>query len=125
MIEVGQLFQLLNNWAEGHINEQQVHVDAEVMFEELQSNIQKPITEGHILIIYEVLSQLSILNYQLITVEDVPVIVQFLNTLQGQEQEGWRKWRSYWDNLDIKQRRKLLEENSYYSTTPFPFETTQ
>ena len=117
--EAGSLFQLINSWAKGHIDEQQVHMDAEVMFEALQSTMQKPVMENRISLVYEVLSQLSILNYQLITSEDIPAIIQFLNTPQGEEQEGWRKWHSYWDTLDITQRRDSLEGNSYYSTTPF------
>jgi hypothetical protein len=95
-IEVSEVFQLLHRWKEGHIDEQQVHMDAELMFEKLQAKIQRPSDDNHASIMYEVLSQLSILNYQLITPEDVLAIARFLETPLGQEHEGWREWRKYW-----------------------------
>jgi hypothetical protein len=124
-VEAVHILQMLNRWAQGDIDEQQVHIDAEVMFEKLQDKVSKPSENTHLSIVYEILSQLSILNYQLITRDDIPVILQFLNTPLGQEYVGWDRWRSYWNNLDMKQRRRHLAANPYYATHPFPFERNQ
>jgi hypothetical protein len=64
----------------------------------------------------EVLSQLEILNHQLITTDDIPVIMEFLDTPPGEERDGWVKWQSYWKNVDYENRKRELIANPYYCT---------
>lgn len=114
---------ILNKWRRGEIDEQQIHMLTERMFEDLQDRIRRPPEDNHMSILYEVLSQLSILNYQLITSDDIPAFLRFLETPEGKEGEGWYEWRKYWENIDFRRRRKVLADNSYYSTDPFPHES--
>jgi hypothetical protein len=43
----------------------------------------------------EIISNLETLNHQLITVDDIPAMLNFLDTLPEKEQEGWTKWKIY------------------------------
>ena len=43
-----------------------------------------------------------------LTTEDIPAILEFLDTPPGKELEAWDKWEKYWDNLDYPARRKRL-----------------
>jgi hypothetical protein len=64
----------------------------------------------------EVLAQLEILNHQLITREDIPALLDFLDTPPRQAARGWKQWRQYWDGIDFAQRRRELATNPYYIT---------
>ena len=64
-------------------------------------------------IAFEVLAQLDILNHQLITVEDVPTLVSFLDTASGKTANGWMQCRQYWDSIDWNQRRLALASHPY------------
>ncbi|MDR3550962.1 MAG: hypothetical protein P4L31_06120 [Candidatus Babeliales bacterium] len=49
--------------------------------------------------------------FEVLTTDDIPVILEFLDTPPGKSLEAWDKWEKYWANLDYpERRRKLLEE---------------
>ena len=104
---------LLNQWADGHVNECIVHEQAEEWLEQLSEQPSYP-EENAQSILLEVLMQLDALNHQLITKEDIPTIRSFLATPPGTEQIGWTRWRKYWENLDLERRREELKSNPYY-----------
>lgn len=69
---------------------------------------------------------LSFLEYLLarpiegLTTEDIPFILEILDTSADQSLEAWNKWEKYWGNLDYPARRKkLLEDPKYNYRTPF------
>jgi len=47
-----------------------------------------------------------------LTTDDIPVILEFLNTPPDKSLEAWDKWEQYWANLDYPERRKKLLENA-------------
>lgn len=47
-----------------------------------------------------------------LTTDDIPTILEFLDTPAGKELEAWDKWENYWANLDYPARRKKLLENT-------------
>jgi len=47
-----------------------------------------------------------------LTTNDIPTILEFLDTPPGKELEAWDKWEKYWANLDYPERRKKLLENA-------------
>ena len=109
-----QLLDLLKQWEAGTLSESQLHEKAEELWEQDEwSQLDKDNPRS---IAIEVLSQLEILNHQLITTEDIPAIVNFLRTPIGQEQNGWKTWRQYWENIDLEARKQTLKDNPYYST---------
>ena len=44
--------------------------------------------------------------------DDIPFILEFLNTPADKTLEAWEKWESYWKNLDYPARRKKVLNNS-------------
>jgi hypothetical protein len=49
------------------------------------------------------------LNQQLITVEDEPPLLAFLNTRVGDEERGWAAWEKYWASVDFPARLEQLK----------------
>lgn len=116
-IERSDLLTLLEQWQTGAIDAREVHEHAEALMEELEEHPRYPEHDPKS-IPMEVLLHLDILNHQLITPEDIPVIQAFLHTPLGKESQGWSVWRNYWDNLDLERRRQELVSNPYYYTGP-------
>ncbi|MGH9894476.1 MAG: hypothetical protein ACREA0_21340 [bacterium] len=71
-------------------------------------------------IVVEVLSQLSMLNAQWITRDDIPAILSFLDSTPGEEKQAWQNWEKYWEELDYRKRREEIAGNPFYSQSgPF------
>lgn len=114
IIDRDTLRQLVKEWSGGNIDERDVHERAEELYEEYEcpnADMSHPDS-----IPIEVLSQLEILNLQLITPDDVPAILQFLDTASGLEVEGWRAWCLYWEQINYDKRKMELSSNEYYIT---------
>jgi hypothetical protein len=59
----------------------------------------------------EVLDKLSwawTYDVEELTTDDIPAILEFLDTPPGKELEAWDKWEKYWASLDYPARRKKL-----------------
>jgi len=106
------LLDLVAQWELGVLTEVQVHEKAEELWE--QEDWPHCAEDNPHSIAIEVLSQLEILNHQLITREDIPAIVDFLRTPKGREESGWKTWRRYWENMDLEARKQILKNNPYY-----------
>jgi len=107
------VLEILEDWKSGKINEIIAQEKAEKLYEEFMhyENLSYNNPEA---IAYEVLCQLEILNHQLIIKEDIPFIVDFLNTKQGEEKKAWESWQNYWDEIDVDDRLDKLRDNSFY-----------
>jgi len=103
---------LLRRWASGQLSEQEVHEEAESLWESEEWAEVDESDDRSIPI--EVLSQLDVMNHQLLTTEDIPALGEFLNTPPGEAVEGWRRWRRYWAGVDMPARRRELAENVFY-----------
>ena len=114
-IERDVLEALLKRWQTEEIDERTVHEEAESLWEEQEHWPTYPKDDPRSIAV-EVLSQLEILNHQLITRADIPAMLEFLNTPQGSELRGWSVWERYWEKLDLDTRKKALKDNPYYST---------
>ncbi len=110
---------LLKNWGLDVLTEREVHEEAEILWEEVAMSADYPEDDPRS-ITAEVLSQLSVLNWQLIVVDDIPAILAFLATPPGQEPQAWQDWLDYWKNIDFEQRRISLLSNPYYAKSPVP-----
>ncbi len=49
---------------------------------------------------------------EILITDDIPVILEFLDTPPDKSLEAWDKWEKYWANLDYAERRKKLLENA-------------
>ena len=105
---------LLEQWRSNEINEREVHEVAERLLDE-HGWIEYPENDDRS-VAMEVLSQLAILNRQLVTQEDIPAMLGFLNTPPAETSKGWKTWRRYWNSIDYDKRREELKQNPYYST---------
>ena len=93
-IENIRIINLLKEWESGQIGEKEVHERAESLWKiEEWPNYPKSDPRS---IAIELLSHLDILNVQLITREDIPAMIEFLNTKNGNELEAWAKWENMW-----------------------------
>ena len=105
---------LVLRWATGELTERNVHETAEGLWESQPWPNYSEADDRSVAL--EVLTQLDILNHQLITREDIPALLDFLDTPPGQAARGWKHWRQYWDGIDFAQRRRELATNPYYIT---------
>jgi hypothetical protein len=110
----GVIRSLLQRWRSNEIDERGVHKEAERLLDE-HGWIEYPENDDRSVVL-EVLSQLGILNRQLVTREDIPAMLGFLDTPPGEASQGWQTWRRYWNSLDYEKRREELKQNPYYST---------
>jgi hypothetical protein len=114
VIERDKLRQLVSDWQNGSVAVQDVHEHAEEYCEVYDRPDLSEVDPKSIAV--EVLAQLEILNHQLVTTDDVPAILRFLDTPTGAEAKAWDDWRSYWDAIDYDARKSQLRENDYYIT---------
>ncbi len=105
---------LLKQWRSSEIDEREVHEEAERLLNE-HGWIEYPESDDRS-VVMEVLSQLGILNRQLVIREDIPAMLSFLDTPPGEASKGWQTWRRYWTSLDYEKRREELKQNPFYST---------
>jgi len=109
-----QVRDLLQRWQRGEIDERQVHEEAEVLWDCYVPGEEYD-RESPQSIALDVLSSLETLNVQLVTPEDIPAMLRFLETPADQERRGWQIWHQYWRSIDYNQRRQSLRDNPYYS----------
>jgi hypothetical protein len=110
----GTLKKLLSLWREGQLSPREVRDRAEEMWASNEWGVFSETDDRSIPV--EVLAQLDAMNLQWITADDVPALLNFLNTPPGHASEGWKWWRRYWDTIDFPARRRLLAGEPFYST---------
>lgn len=49
--------------------------------------------------------------FENLTTDDIPAILEFLDTPPDKTLEAWDKWDKYWASLDYPERRRKLLEN--------------
>lgn len=123
MIQRDTLRSLLIRWQSGEITEREIHEEAEELY--LQFWAERP-TNAEIAhddpasFLGEILAQLEMLNVGLIVTEDIPAMLAFLNTSQGEEAKSWLAWERYMQSIDFKEREGRIATNRYYITSPLP-----
>ncbi len=55
------------------------------------------------------------LDMNLLTVEDIPAYIEFLNTAQGDFSKAKAKLQKYLNSIDISERKKQLAQIEIYS----------
>lgn len=116
VIEPDRIRAWLLEWQQGTMTASGVHAAAEALWEagdewpEYSRNDPRSIW-------LEALSQLDMMNQQLITVEDVPALLAFLDTPSGKEEQAWIAWERYWASVDFRTREKQLRGVPPYIVT--------
>ena len=107
-----EILEIVKKWQDESITEVEVHGFAENLVEQINSNEPPPLLDD---IASEVLFQLGIMNHQLITRDDIPAIIDFLHTQEGEETKGWKTWKDYWEWVDFDQRKNELKDTQFYN----------
>src|SRR5574341_254962 len=102
---------LLLRWRAGELTTENVHREAELIWESREWPHYDENDDRSIPL--EVVSQLDIMNHQAITVDDIPAMLEFLSTSPGQARHGWRRWRAYWQKIDMEQRLRDLAHDPF------------
>lgn len=97
----------LQEWNLNRLSASELQIFAEKKFGLLSDILEEKQKETSVE--YEVISQLEILNHQLIIKKDIPVITEFLKN------ENWEDWKKYWDQIDYDERKKQLQGDKFYS----------
>ncbi len=103
-----ELNQLLIRWNTGILTADEVHLEAERLLDNhgwIEINKSDPRS-----IEYELLSQLDLLNHQLITKDDISAMLCFLHASAGDEIKAWENWAEYWTRIDINKRLDPLAD---------------
>ncbi len=106
------LKKLLKRWQSDKIDAEEIFLEAEKMWTEYENQQDFP-KKDYRSIGDEVLSTLDSLNVQLITKDDIPIMLNFLDTLKGKESEAWAVWEKYWDSVDLELRKTSLKGRPY------------
>lgn len=70
--------------------------------------------EGDNSVSNEIMAHLDNLNISLVTKDDIPAMLEFLDTPPGQFDVGYKKWIQYVDSIDIRRRQKELGDLPFY-----------
>jgi hypothetical protein len=110
------LLDLLDKWETGSLGEEQLHLEAESLWDAGGEWPILPKRDPRSIAV-EVLSNLDSMNVGFIGREDIPAMRTFLRTPAGGETDAWNAWESYWAKIDFGQRQKSLGANGYYRDT--------
>lgn len=116
------LHNLVKQWEAQLLDEQAVLEEAERLWELNPQWPEYPRSDPRS-INFEVLFQLKSLHVQLITPDDIPAILKFLDTPAGFEAKAWQEWDTFWNSIDFEARLFNLANNPYYAKSPVPPKT--
>ena len=103
-----ELRELLTQWSLGNMHAVDVLELAESYYDAVTNGrAVSPLEE-------ELISQLSVLNQQLLTKEDIPKMLQLIEAVGGDEVKALNSWRSYLDSIDYEERRARLIDPPYW-----------
>ena len=102
---------LLDGWYRGLVSPAEVHHFAEQWMAKicLVDDIDRSLA------VFEVLSQLDILNQQLIIRADIPEMLKFLDYAKTNPSEARDNWNKYWKSVDFKERAEMLSQSDFYA----------
>jgi len=91
----------LNDWAGGN------YLNDEIDYEDWDEAGEDSVTN-------EVLAALDMMDMNLMTPEDVPAYLDFLETPPAAFEEGYKKLQQYLNRIDIKKRAAALVTDPFY-----------
>ena len=107
------IVQVLNTWQSGDIEASEVLAWAEVRYIPGELEVDDEEDGGSVCI--EVLQHLDCLDMNLVVKQDIPLLLEFLSTANGQFALGLERWGRITASIDYKQRMKQLRGIEPYS----------
>ena len=115
IIERGDVKKILLKWRDGLLSAREVHAWAENRYNVNGYNCSDWEGDEELSVTNEVLSAQDRLDMNLMTVEDIPVYLEFLETPIGEFDSGMLKFEQYLDSINYKERKKKLAEVELYA----------
>lgn len=107
-----QLKDLLMQWRNGELSEEQLHDWAENRY--LTDEVDYSDWENDNSVTNEVLGALDMMNMNLMTKEDIESYLTFLDTPPGQFSQGYGKLEDYLKMINYSERKRTLAKIPFY-----------
>jgi hypothetical protein len=106
------LIELLSRWGKGEVSARQVVEESEAaeeaLFGEAELVPELPRNDPQSIPV-AVLELMATAPHQRLLPEDVPALIQFLETMPGSELAGWQKIDAYWECIDFESREAQVD----------------
>ncbi|RZI45291.1 hypothetical protein EDM53_05475 [Rickettsiales endosymbiont of Peranema trichophorum] len=111
MITVQEVRQKIIDWRDGVMTTEEIQGWGE---EKYTSNDLRnaSLSEREHFIVIEVLQYLEFINMNLVTKDDIPHILEFIDG--ADHNDAYKKWNEYLNNIDYKSRADLLKGEAFY-----------
>lgn len=103
---------ILKKWSRGEVDAEAVHDWAHARYP--LDDYEFDDREGEDSAAKEVLAHLDNLDMNLVTQDDIPALIEFLNTPAGQFPTGYDRWQRYEKSVNTAERRKKLRRDPLY-----------
>ena len=121
-IEISQIRQKIIDWQNGKISKEEMqewgdNIDFQLRFGEVD------IDDDEFYIGLEVASYLGFININLTTKEDIPYVLEYIDTAKRYnekfenffiEDKAYKKWYKYRDNINYRKRAEELMNDPFY-----------
>jgi hypothetical protein len=109
-----QLCKILEDWQSGRVTAKQVHDWAQDRFWPGEVNYADWEDDANNSAAKEVLGDLDNLDMNLMTSEDIPIYLEFLQTPRGSFAQGYKKLEAALEAVDFKERQTRLKDDPLY-----------
>ena len=106
-----KIIDFLQQWKSGAIDEVAADMEGEYLCEQYVDDESDADCDA---IEEEVLILLGTLFPSMVTVDDVPAFIKFLQTPPEEEKQAFAEWSAYWDSIDFDERHRQLAANPNY-----------
>ncbi len=106
---------ILKHWLDGRLTAHQIHGWAEERAGNSAFDIDDWEEVGSNSVANEILRALDMLDMNFMLPDDIPFYLEFLDTPEGQFDDGYRKWQDALNSIDYDLRKKALRAISLYA----------
>ena len=114
VVSRGEVIDVLQKWLKGEVDEEELYRWAGSRYSVSDYDVED--REEDDSITNEVLGHLDMMDMNLVVKEDIPAMIEFLNTPKGKFNEGYSQWARYTKSINYKQRKEKLRHNPFYKT---------
>jgi hypothetical protein len=115
LITRADLAMILMVWLDGYLSADQVHEWAEERAASSRFDVDDWEGPESNSVANEVLMALDMLDMDLMTPDDIPFYLEFLDTPAGHFDTGYHRWRDALHHIDHSARREALRADPLYS----------
>ena len=109
MVTIKQIRQKIVDWQDDTITKEELQGWGEDI------RFEANLSEEEEFIGIEVIAYLEFININLTTKEDIPYVLNYLDTAKPYKDEAYNKWNRYLKGIDYKKRAKELKDDQFYA----------